>query len=292
MHHAPDPHDTERILVYGPPGTGKSSIVKSLVEDGQEVVAFDTESTYRRMLANTTPNRSAVEIINMVHEVPASGEDEWGYLMGRLDVEIQRATNDGDNALGRWLIIDSFTPTWEWCQASYITHIHGEDDINYFLQRRKEMERAEKMGNPLDGNHDWTYINKMYAGLYNRLLRWPGHVLITAEGAKIDDRDSRETQKEFGAAGWKPKGQKRLGHIPKTVLLLGKRTGGVWVYDTVKDREREEFAGVEIEREEGGFVSAYLRDVAGWTRGDDVDKGNEGMTARERAMARARKDNR
>ena len=270
MHRTPDQRDTERVLIYGPPGSGKSSAARALVEDGQRVIIIDTEGAYRRMLKGLDLDN--VTIHDLQDEVAARGSDEHEVILELLTEAIDEI-HEEDDPLAAWLVIDSFTPTWEWCQASYISRVHGDDDVNYFLARRAEMERAQKMGNPLDGNHDWTYINKMYAQLYNRLLRWPGHALITAEGVQLDDRDGREVQKDYGHVGWKPRGQKRLGHIPSTVLLSSRRAGGRWVYDTVKDRERDELTGVEVDREVGGFVGVYLVNIAGWedTQNADAD---------------------
>lgn len=43
------------------------------------------------------------------------------------------------------------------------------------------------------------------------------------------------------------------------------------MYDTVKDRERDELTGVEVDREVGGFVGVYLVDIAGWGDTENAD---------------------
>ena len=281
MHHTPDRLDPERIMVYGSPGAGKSSAVRDLVADGQRVIVIDTERAYRRMLRGLT--YSPDDIHDVATLAMERDEREWEVLLAELDEILAEAYEDVDAARDWWLVIDSFTPTWDWCQASYIEQIHGKEDVNYFIQRRKEMEQAAKMGNPLDGNHDWTYINKMFNVLYNKLLNWPGHTLITAEAAPVDDRDAAEVQKRYAGIGMKPKGQKRAPHIPQTLILARKTTRG-WSYLTVKDREREEMLDADAE---DGFVEVYLVGVAEWESGDSPVLVSE-MSPRERALARAR----
>lgn len=276
MHVSPNPPDGERVLVYGPPGTGKSSAAIALVADGQRVTVIDTENTYARMVGHPAPDN--VTIHNLMRDAMVEGVDVWPMLIETLRDELR------DAEIGDWLVIDSFTPLWDECQSHYITQVFGAAPVNYFLERRREMEIAQKAGNALDGNHDWTYINKMFNELYNILLNYPGHVMLTAEGAKLDDRDKPEIHKEFGGHGYKPKGQKRLAYIPKTVLLTTRRSSGGWYIDTVKDRERDELAGVEVTRDEGGFVDAYLVEIADWS--EEVTATRE-LTAREKAALRA-----
>ena len=60
------------------------------------------------------------------------------------------------------------------------------------------------------------------------------------------------------------------------------------MYDTVKDRERDELTGVEVDREVGGFVGVYLVNIAGWEDADaDADAG-DGDVVDLVAAARAR----
>jgi len=60
----------------------------------------------------------------------------------------------------------------------------------------------------------------------------------------------------------KPAGQKRLGHMPNTVLLFTKQRTGMYQMSTVKDRDRAEMAGQPF----GDFGVDYLVNVAGWKR--------------------------
>jgi hypothetical protein len=125
------------------------------------------------------------------------------------------------------------------------------------------MERASKMGNPMDGNHDWIYINRLYGAFVNLLLLADAHVLLTAEAQVVDDRvRDPNVLKQWGHIGYRPAGQKGLPHVPHTVLYATKRTSG-WYMRSVKDRGREEWTDQDLAMEDG-FETCYLKEVAGW----------------------------
>lgn len=83
---------------------------------------------------------------------------------------------------------------------------------------------------------------------------------MTAEQAAIDKNDDKEVKAAFGAYGVKPKGQKRLGHVPMTVLWLTKSRVGAWAMTTIKDRGRTEVEDEPLTN----FAKDYLMEVAGW----------------------------
>jgi hypothetical protein len=62
--------------------------------------------------------------------------------------------------------------------------------------------------------------------------------------------------------GMKPAGQKQLGFVPHTVLMMKKGRVGDYKMTTIKDRGRWEGEDVEI----GDFMQDYLVGIGGWQR--------------------------
>lgn len=252
----------ERILTYGNPGVGKSNAILTVarkVSDAQfHVIDTEADNYYRLLDTDFTDLKNVIVY-------PAN---EWSDVMPIVS-KLRREVGGDD-----WVVIDSMTPTWDWVQSDFIEKVHGADDDDYFMEVRIQKQRLidnPKEKNPgslgaLEGWMDWPVINKRYAKLYKELFVMPCHVYMTAEGAKIQEPeggkggDDRATRNEFGAYGVKPKGQKRLGFVPQTVLLLGKGRRGDYTMQTVKDRGRVDQEDVEL----GSFMTDYMVKVAGW----------------------------
>lgn len=243
----------ERILLYGHAGSGKSTAAVDLVRDGQDVLVLDTEGAWGRMSA-PAPNLAVVNLPQLARKEEVS---PWVAFIGQLKLAAVGA------GFGDWIVVDSCTALWSWCQNHYMDTVYQVDGVDYLLKRREEMEAAKKIGNPLDGNHDWTYINRLYNEFVNQILLTDAHVLLTAEQQIIDDRvKDPNVLKDWGWIGYRPAGQKSLPHLPHTILHTVKRTNG-WVMEPVKDRGRQDGAYGELDVSDG-FTAAYLEGVAGW----------------------------
>lgn len=244
----------EMILTMGVGGTGKSTAILEVARlcPSDTFYCLDSElRNFDRLLATAFTDLTNVETI------PAEDWTDWAENIPKIASKMD--AND-------WLAVDSATSTWDAVQAWFVEKIHGTDIDEWFVAKRMEKENAgsgDKRGfAALSGSDgDWQVINKTYfKGFYNALLKVPGHVYLTAEQAKIDKEDDKDTKSAYGGTGFKPKGQKRLGHVPMTTLWLTKSGTGSWRMTTIKDRGRREMDDEKLEN----FAVDYLQGVAGW----------------------------
>lgn len=251
----PERRAPERVLIYGVGGTGKSTAVVDLAASVKgKVWVVDTERAFDRMTEGRETELGNLDIFDVRFTAMVEDQTNWETMLAKVR-EIVKTMGRDD-----WLVIDSITPTWDDVQAWFTEKLWGDDLADYMMAARMQAEeRGKKGGSAFEGFTDWPVINKQYNQLYNLILNAPGHVLLTAETAALVDED-KDTVVVFGSHGVKPKGQKRLPHIPHTVLLFRRRNGGRWVIDTVKDRNRDQLDGAD----NTGFHRTYLQQVAGW----------------------------
>lgn len=169
-----------------------------------------------------------------------------------------------------WLVFDSMTAPWTTVQSWFVEQVHGVEDADYFLRVRMEIQKVNdaakksadkvKTLGALEGWMDWPAINKQYFKLTSVLYKCRGHLYMTAEQGKISEDDDKEVKGLFGPYGVKPVGQKKLGYMPHTVLLMTKSRAGEYALSTVKDRNRPEME----DQEYTDFAKDYLVKVAGW----------------------------
>jgi hypothetical protein len=252
----------ERILTYGIEGTGKSRAILSLARYCPESTfyVFDTEVTkYDRLLDTEFTD---VATVGNAEVMPVT---RWDPFL--------EAVQKVADTMGRddWLVIDPMTPTWTWVQSWFVDNVHGTSMQDFFLARRKAMEgqrqtdEEKKQGFQaiVGQDGDWQVINQQYFQLYGLILNCTGHVYMTAETDEVKTKgwaDDSQTQSVYGAIGRKPKGQKRLGHIPSTVIYLTKTRVGEYQMTTVKDQGR-----TEMDREEvRDFAKDYFMRIANW----------------------------
>lgn len=250
----------EFILSFGMQGVGKSkSILDAARACPQDTFwCIDSElSNYDRLLGTEYRDVKNVDVR------PALEWDDW--KRGIKEIGESMKVDD-------WIVVDSTTPTWDAVQGWFSEQIHGEEPDEWFLQKRLQNQRANDSATKasektrgfaaLSGEQgDWQVINKQYfKNIYNRLLMAPGHKYLTAEQDTISKEDDREVRGTYGAYGIKPKGQKRLGYVPMTVLWLTKKRVGEWYMTTIKDRGRKELEELEW----SDFAEDYLLGVAGW----------------------------
>jgi hypothetical protein len=249
----------ERTLAFGIHGTGKSKAILDVARrcpsDTFYVADTDLDS-YERLLATEYTD------LNNVEPTPVTEWVEWKEWSAKVTEKM--GYND-------WCTFDIATSSWDMVQGWFVENIHGEHIEDYFLERRQQKANLKEAGGDKKGftaiigeDGDWQVINKQYFKFfYTALAKMPGHVYLTAEQVKVDDGpkgDEKDTIKLFGPHGVKPKGQKRLGHMPHTVMMFNKVKQGKWTMTTVKDRGRVEVEQTPLEN----FASDYLMKVAGW----------------------------
>lgn len=243
-------HPRERVLAMGSPGVGKSHAILTVARrcPDAKMYVIDNDFAYDRLLATDFVDLKNVDIVPVV---------EWDEYIPTV--------REFNGKMGRddWLVIDSMTPTWDAVQGWFSEQVFGRDIDEYFLEVRKkkaESKDGKKTLGALDGWMDWPVINKSYYKLYAELMKCPGHVYLTAEVQSISDDDDKQVKGTFGPYGVKPRGQKRLGHVVQTVLLMSKSRVGEYSLTTVKDRGRVEMEGRRVE----DWSKDYLVGVAGW----------------------------
>lgn len=251
----------ERILCFGTGGTGKSTgilEIARLCPDDTFYVADSEISNYDRLLATAFTDVENVEV------TPCTEWQEWVDFVAKTNAAMSRDD---------WMVIDMITPLWDAVQGWFIDKVHGSDIEDFFIEKRiaqqkvrdsakKGDDAANKRGfsaiNGEDG--DWQVINKQIFRLYNDMMKCPGHWYWTAEQDKISKEDDKEVKAAYGAYGIKPKGQKKMPHVPMTSIWLTKSRVGAWAMTTIKDRGRTEVEDEPVEN----FARDYLMEIAGW----------------------------
>lgn len=248
----------ERILTFGVAGTGKSNNLLTIARrcPNNTFYVLDNDVSYERLMATDFTDLENVKVYNVLGE----GAEGWEeHLSVVREIKDQMTRDD-------WMVIDSTTPTWSVVQEWFTEKVFSQDIADYFLQVRmakQEGKDKKKSLGALEGWYDWPVINKEYRKLHNLILNCPGHIYCTAEMASISDEDDKDVKGLFGPYGVKPAGQKRMGHLFQTVILLSKSRAGKYAMTTVKDRGRTEMENQEVE----DFGRDYLMRVAGWKPG-------------------------
>lgn len=238
----------ECILLYGGPGAGKSHAVLSIARKcpGDQFHIVDNDLAYQRLLETEFDDLDNVTVYDVDSE-------DWEE---QLDTAKKAKGECGPDD---WFVFDMTTETWQAVQSWFTAKVYGMDHADYFLRLR--MNKGDSKQNvELVQDDRWTVINNQYKKLQRIWMNGGCHVLCTAEAASLSPYDKGDTKNTFGEYMYKPKGQKRTGHLFSTVILMEKKQVGKWTMTTVKDRGR-----VEVERQEvKDFAIDYLMKVAKW----------------------------
>ena len=250
----------ERIMVYGGPGASKTRSWLTIADMYRKTKTpgkfylLDTDDAYWANVEEfpELPD-SGIIVNNTVYD--------WEKYQAVAKDYAAVVTPDD------WIVADLFDKGWEEAQNYYCQETFGMDLADYFLLKRKEMEKQKKKDKnfqPLEGWVDWNVIKPMHAKFANNVLfRHSAHVYV----ATTQKPTSRKTDKKviidtFGHLGAKPGGEKSIGvHGVNTVLKFSNQGDGEWMMDTAKDRGAR---GLMVQKPNRNFCIDYLLTVAGW----------------------------
>jgi len=283
----------ERILVMGITGSGKSYQWLKLAEDlkptGARFRVIDTDNAIPYMLETQFPSLKPEDGGNVfVHQAADWLEYKLGVKwllrkpLSSTEVDQLKASEpwvledykSGPPKPSDWTVIDMIDNAWKTVQSYFVTEVFGDEPGQYFLMVRKEMEagfRKTKKGDMpqsaitegLDGWKDWAVINKLYDDwMLPIVYQIHTHVYATAKVEKLEPRTDKDPEvlTLFGELGYRPAGQKSLGHQMHTLFLFvpGKDS---WYITTIKDRAgRGYFSKVKLT----SLYTQYLVAKAGW----------------------------
>jgi hypothetical protein len=252
----------ESIGIFGEQGSGKTRVPFSWADHCPEihfhVLDLDVRKSYQRMLYLGFPH---LKDQFTIHE-PGTWA-EFCELMDQLEQFGQ--TLDAVEALNHCLVIDTCTWVWEAAQAGYSQHVHGKGVEEYSMELRRSTATAKEFAAAKSEDGFWQDVTTLHrVQFYDRLTRWPGHLILTAEAEAPSRQFAQNAQSDEDKAmvtyGYKPRAQKRYPYIPKTLLLLQKTGRAEWQMTTIKDMEREQLERAPLE----DFAEDYLMGVAGW----------------------------
>lgn len=181
---------------------------------------------------------------------------DWYELTAWSD-EILGVVDSGD-----WIVIEGIDKPWHWVQSLY-DELHGPkldvDPKDPFSMERgvTEVER------------DWVKINGVYRKWINPILRSPAHVFACSpqDAIRMPNpskpkawSDGKDVVEQYERFGFRPAGQKELGHHFHTVLWCKNPSRNVWTMTTIDDHTRDQLSDQEV----SNFVIDYLYKVAKW----------------------------
>ncbi len=102
----------------------------------------------------------------------------------------------------------------------------------------------------------------MYDTFVYNVTRFPGNVLMTTSPDIIDTKTERDAEvvKLYGEWGFKPAGQKRLGHLAADMIYL-KNTATGYKMSQMRGTGRQGFKNEPV----GDFVMDYLVAKGRWS---------------------------
>ena len=243
----------ERIMLFGEAGVGKTdailSVAKRLPDVRFRIVECDwTSSADRLMDAERFAGVTNVETRQVF-------PDEWKDQLEAAEW-LRDETGPDDFAA-----FDSATHSWSAVQEWFIDQTFPGDAEDYWIQKRVEHDGK---GRDFGGWEDWPYMKKEHTKLYKAFARIKGHLIITAEAAKLGESEKKDDQQLFGMLGSRPAGRKQMAHVPATVVHLRRDMAGQRYMQVPKDRGRE-LTTSEVEMSD--FFRDYLIQRAGWKVG-------------------------
>lgn len=259
----PPSNRREHILVFGREDTGKTTTWINIAtwlartSSPAKIRVLDTDGTWEA----SRPIDGSLDGTVVVEDLQGAPYSEYKPALDRL---VANPSRDD------WLVVDMADQLWNRAQQGgfeMLTDREWDEFIAYSVKN--------DMAIGGDYGKNWGVINKMYGALIDRVLRWPGHWLLVTPQTEVREANKQgkggeedpSIRSDYGRIGFKPDGQKKLPHLPHTVLWMQHGPKGTRVMTAVKDRGREKVKGVALgdgENMEPGFVVKYLMQVAGW----------------------------
>lgn len=285
----------ERILTFGITGSGKSyqwlKAAESLKPTGARFRCIDTDASITFMLEEQFPhlmpeNGGNVYVYDAFDMPELKLAQMWALHRKIPEDKVKELVRDGywDKYILEaykeplvpkdWVIVDMVDRAWEATKDYFVQEVFEDDIGDYFLQVRKIVrQQGEKTGTgrdissldkeALSGWVDWTVINKMYADWINPLVyRAPCHLYMATTVKEVSKQEKdTETLNLYGVYGYMPTGQKKLGHMVHSIILLiprlDKKGNRSWRAITIKDRAGREYYNNDE------FTSLYFQYLVG-----------------------------
>lgn len=247
--HSPHERVYERLLCYGQEGAGKTrnwlDIAWWAQKTGSDAqfYALDTDNAVPMML---TSEKFAG--LTNVHDVLVSDWDE--FVAAKEEVTPKLRPHD-------WLVIDQVGWGWGWLQDKWTRMRYGATSAEHWASWAVKGAK----GNALEGDTDWGQINRFWRDFSGPLMRLQANLFCTAAAKKVGERDSAQIRKDYGRLGFRPEGQKDIGHLFHGILYAQPVGSDEWVINTAKDRGDRKYLEGEVVK---SFTRSYLMGVAGW----------------------------
>lgn len=245
----------ERILAYGSMNSGKTfawttwAHLYRITETPGHFYVISTEwQAADRALEYYDDDVSNITIVEALN---------WEELTERT-VKFREVAGEDDV-----LVFDSIGNAWSFVQDDYCEMRWGVGGKEYF----------GNLGKTEDSDINWQIVNARYQGWMNpNVLRFPGHVYATSPAEELrqptksgKETESKEARQLYGRYAMKPTGQKRLGYMLHSVLLMASPSKGEYTITSVDDHARTLLHNEVVAAPPLGFVATYLQGVAGWT---------------------------
>jgi hypothetical protein len=186
---------------------------------------------------------------------------DWYTLEERTD-QILASLANPDDGYRDIIVLEGGDKPWHWVQLLY-DKLHGEP-VKMMPKDPFSMEKGMT-----EVSRDWVKINGVYRNWINGVLRSPAHVVVCCpqDAVRLPNpqkpkewHDDKNVVEQYSRFGYRPAGQKEMGHHLHTVLWARNPSYKKWTLTSVDDHTRELLDNEEV----NNFVMDYLVKIAKW----------------------------